>query len=342
MSSSQKKAEDQKISPVSDGYKEINIGIPPPPDHIFKYRQKRQNVAQGIWGKGTISYIPYRAEYIPGEGNFVYYSGITEEQAKRYKIGNHAIDAPRFPSRCVAPVDAIYAVNSAKRAIMTQLKLFSSEEMKWPMLSLLILGKKKRKNFIEKAIRLFKLQADLTMNAFWLKDEYYCPLANEARKFVAAFLCDLGVSYEAAWEISELAAAAIEFDNAYRFRLHDLANEADPAALKNDFLKEAHRLLALLKKRENKDMSVYERFAYAEKILLRIWKLPSARRALTKASAAVQWEKVKLSEADIYHQLLYGDYDTQGKTQEERFEIYRAYHGKDIGYWPQRIMISSN
>lgn len=306
------------------------IGITPPPDHIFKFRRNRLAPAQNVWGvngRGTISYAPERAEYIEGEGNFVYYYGVP------------------FPSKTVAPVEAIHAVAGAKRLALNAMRFLSSRDALVPMLSLAFIGKKRRGRLLTNSLNYFNDIADMMITPYYLEDGYYCKLVKELRKFTETLFIKLGVEKATAEKTAEIAGTFFEYDNAYRFRPQDLAGETTMDALLENLPKEIDRLLAIQSERETVPIGgqeVVKRFKSIAKIMKIAWKIPHLRKIIRNCLKEVNLENCKMDEGDIYHTILYGDYNVKGKPLEERLKLLVGYHGEDPAKWPPRIEIRQN
>lgn len=292
------------------------LGIPLPPDYIFKGRGNRYAPAQSVWGvQGTVSYIPDHAEYVENVGNFVYYKGW----------GNQP--APKFPSKTIAPVEAIYSSAIPKRMTINALRFLSSIHKKGRL------------------TRLFGYYNDIcnmTLGMFYLRDGFYCPTARGVKSFVSTLLQEFGVEPEVAGKTGEICSTFFEFDNAYRLRIQDLAGETTKEALIKDLPRELNRLLGILSERETLPgggRQVVERFSSGAKLLKWAWRFPPFRKKLRKAIEMTNLEAMRLDEADMYHALLYGDYNAKGKTEKERLEMYAGYHGSDQAKWPPRILI---
>jgi hypothetical protein len=331
-----------------------SFGIELPPDEIYKFRQRRENVAQAIMENNSF-YPPDYAEYIEGKGCFVHYcramakdgqvmivrKDFSEEGMERLqKQGWKALPTPP-PSICVATVDSIQAVNQVKRDVITYFKLGSFKETRWLVTGFVLMGKKNRRSLLSKTLDLFNLKADLVLAPFYLKDGFYCPLAREVRGFVRSVLLDLGVSYEVADRTAECMGCMFEYDNAYRFRFRDLFSETSKERLLENLPKELERLLQILASREavSGGAQVVERFQSAAKVIKYLWMLPGMKKTLRKAIRNMEIDKCKLDDSEIYHTLMYGDYNVQGKTQQERFAIYSELHGPDVSKWPPRVEI---
>lgn len=302
----------QPFDPVTGAA--VQIGIPVPPDSIFKNRwDTRQNVSQQIF-VGNPSFIPFKGEYIEGDGNFVHYAGYAH------------LPAPKFPSRCVAPADAVFAVNPIKRFFVVVIKFFADFSFRPTKL-------------VNNALVGFIALSDVTMNPFYLKDGYYCPVSREIRVFVREFLIGLGGIVENADKAGEIIGAMFEYDNAYRYRVQDILGEANKEALIKDFPREIERLVSIMASREPRDQSVPERFTAGAKVIRWVWWLPFVRSALRKGINAMNLENCKMDEGEIYHTIWFGDYNVKGKNLEERLAIFKQYHGEDTTLWPPRIVM---
>lgn len=301
----------------------------PPPDYVFKHRLNRLNPSKDQWGKegeghgGQVSYLPERIEYIKDVGNFVYYHGCP------------------FPSKTVAPVEAIYAIVPIKRRLINTLKILSLKEGRLLVFGLLLTRKKSA--LINKILSYFNEEAYLTA-APWYQDGYYCKIVKEIQAFTRAFLISFGIDYHVASDTAETVGLMFEYDNAYRYRIHDLFNETNREALLKSFPKEIERLFRIYVKRDtilSSNQRILHSFKVVSSILKYAWKVPALKRALTTGINAINWDNIKMDEADIYHTLLYGDYNVQGRTIAQRIEVYKHIHGTDESKWPIRVIIQN-
>lgn len=305
----------QPVNPVTG--EPIRVGIPFPPDHIFKNRQARVGVQNQIF-VGNASFIPYDADYLEGDGCYVKYAGCKTEDG--------VMPAPLFPSRCVATADAIYAMNHPKRLFFSVFRFFAEAGWGW------------KKNF-NNILELFISQANLTMGPFYLKDGYYCPIARQVRAFTRAFLLSLGAYEEKADKVAEITACFMEYDNAYRYPVQDALAEADQYALIEDFPGEMARIARIISERMPKNQSQAEKFEKAVKVMRKAWWLPPVRNAIRKGIEAIDFSQCQWEEGEIYHTVWYDGYNVQGKNLEERIELYKNYHGEDEKQWPPRIVM---
>lgn len=302
----------------------VPVGIPYPPGHIFKFDLNRVNPANEVW-QNSVTYIPERAEYIEGVGNFVFYHGVP------------------YPSKTVAPPQAISAVNGVKRLFLSSLRLVTSKQAIVPILSLFLMGRKRRGILLTNALKGFNDTSNMIVSPFRLVDGSYCKLVKELRAFIDELLVSFGVDREVAHETSEYIGMMFEYDNAYRYRIQDVLNEADPDRLVRDFPTEAKRLILLQESREviGKEYGVTGKFQSGVRALNYLWYVPSLKKALKRAIGFMRFENVQLDASDIYHTLLYNDYNTMGRTLPERFQVYAQIHGPDTTKWPPKMMVSN-
>lgn len=300
----------------------LSFDIPESPIDIYKFRKDfGPRPELSVWrGEGVPTYIPQRFESIKGVGNFVYFYGVD------------------LPSKCIAEDKVIYALNPVKRRFVNLLRVMNS--MRFPLLFLSFMGKKQRKELLNKALEFFNQEADMTLLPYYL-DDTYCRVVREIQRGISAFLCELGAEESIALKTAEIIGCMFEFDNAYRYRIQDVLNEANPKKLIMNFPKELKRLILLEREREVSEYKgVSDKFINGQKLLELGWHLsPKIKYAIREAVISMNWENVKLDEADIFHTLLFNAYNTQGKTLEERLGMYAKKYGEDPDKWPPRIIV---
>lgn len=307
----------------------VPFGLPAePPDDIYEVKRNRVDAVQDYWEVGSVSYIPHHIEYIEGEGTFVHYQGLGTQPA------------PAFPSKCVMPVRALKASDGMKRITINTLRFLSSKEMIFPLMGVIVMGNKRRAKLLTKACEQYNHMGDLIVGAYVMQDGYYSKFPRQIIMFVWKLLTELGVEEATAKQTAKIIALMFEYDNAYRWRTQDLITEANYDELVKHFPKEIKRLLKLEEERENIAVNdVTDKFRAGARVLTLAWKIPILRKAIRKGLQRMDWDAAKLDEADIYHTILYGDYNVAGKNLKERLEIYKTYHGEDEKNWPPRVLI---
>jgi hypothetical protein len=303
--------------------KQVKVGYTYPPDYVWKNRQTHQAPAKAISQGMGYTYIPDHAEYIKGKGTFVYYKGYKDQPP------------PKFPSRNVAPEDAVYAVAGVKRNLLAVLRFLGTKEMRW-VLGFVALGTRKwQTRLLTNALNEFNASSEVLLYPFYLNEDYYCEVGSEIGNATIEFLTTLGIREETAQKTGEIVATMIEFDNVYRWRLQDTMGYARKDDMLYNFPSEVERLLKIEASHEvHADMA--PKFSSIGKMLKLAWKIPRIKKALQVSIQSIDFDKCKLDEGEIYHTILYDGYQTQGRTLDERIKLYETYHGTYRSKWPPR------
>lgn len=314
---------------------EVPKGIflaPNPPDEVFRNKGFRKDPSVSV-AQNYVTYVYDKdrpggpVEYRDGEGIFVYYKGV------------------ELPRNGLPYAQAVYAINGVKRVLAHAAKLLNSKELRLPLVLFFLLGKRNMVRFLEKALISLHQVAIVSLAPYYLVPGYYTKTAKEVWKFVRNVLISLGVSYETADKTGEIFAMIFEYDDAYRFPFQDCMSETTKEKLLADFLGEMKRLLALEASRENTgtDPNLYNRhykFLQFTKLLGLLWYVPSFRKAIREALEAVNHENWQLAKSDVYHSMLWNDYNVRGKTLQERIEEYMGWYGNDPLKLPPRVQLS--
>jgi len=158
----------------------------------------------------------------------------------------------------------------------------------------------------------------------YLHYQYYSEFGKVIRDFTYLFLRKLGIKSEIAYRFGLQLATMIEYDDAYKVRLQDIANEIDKESLLKTPRKEILRVLELYKQRdsfdENNLMHAGARITELAKMGSLILYIPKVKKAFRFALENVNFEWVKLDEWDYYWTLNRGDYNCNGRPFEERKE----------------------
>lgn len=303
------------------------VGIPPPPPEIFEFQlpagratdlTKRNVQEQGGW------YFPGKTEYIAGKGCFEWFR----------EYDGHP--APPLPAVRIPFWDTIQALAPLKRILLITVKLLGSKEFRPLLFFTVFIGKKSRGKLLERACSLFN---DLAMGVIaykYLKFEYYSPPVREIIGFVTRLLASLGVKVEVADRTAKTIGMFFENDQAYCWRFVDAMAYTTKRDLEDDFYGEMERLFRIVESHDPNGEGMRDRGLPALKALKAALWFPSVRDAVREAVDGLDVEACKPTENDIYHTILYGDYNMQGRNWEERQELYRKYHGDDPDKWPAR------
>lgn len=302
------------------------IGLQPPPPEIFEFQLPQGNTQdpeqRGVKGQGGW-YFPDHAEYIPGKGCFEYFKGYNGTQA------------PAFPQIRVPFWDTINLLGPLKRDIVVVLRLMASKEMRAFLILSAFMGKKWRGRLLNKLCVEFNDKAIGLIAFKYLKYDYYSPPVKEIIDFAERLLVLLGVERYNAERTSRTIGMMFENDQAYCWRFQDVMTDATER-LKTHPYHEMKRLTEILIARDPDPKGLLVKYHSLLKAVKYALFLPSVKKALLNALQPLNIENCKLTEADIYHTLLYGSYNIQGKTPEERIKIYETYHGTDMKTWPAR------
>ncbi len=277
-----------------------NYTIPTPPADVF------ENVPEATYdvlqeGGGVTTFILERIEYPKTGGILVHVRG------------------GKYPKKGFPFPEAIAAVNQAKRLFIESIKVLSS----WQLFGLgffFLIPNKYQVQFIEKVLKSYNRIALSAMKPYILKGYYLCPAACEIGLMVKVFLSRLGVSADVTNDFASLVSAIFEYDDAYRYRMQDMASETNKIRLLADQFGEFKRLVALMAMREND--------AYLKgKIKMMFLALKVAtvskkvRFALTEAIKWADFDFLKLDVADIYWTNMRADYQYRGIPFEERVKV---------------------
>lgn len=321
-------------NPKGTNYPDLEFPIlEPPPNEIYRNRVPRDNTAAGIFGTpeeaGMVTYIPERLEFKANEGTFVWFHGC------------------EYPSKNVSIIEAIYALTPIKKNLINFFRLLTLRETRWLLFMFPLIGKKRRSAIFNYLIKAFNEHADMVFTPFYFKKEYYSRLSTQIMKLIETLLINLGVQENLAEKFGEIIGCIFEFDNAYRYPLHDALNETNKDELLKNPAKEIDRVSQLVFQREQRgiqgakdEANLINKYNALIKLLRYGLKLPKVKRAFIAGVEVMDWSKVKLDDADIFHTLLYDGYDMRGMNVNERVSIYMSMF-PDITKAPPRIRIKN-
>ena len=269
------------------------------PDKIYKYRR-----AQPLAGAEAVTYMGREVREVEGEGIFTYY---------------HGIDIP------TVGVSPFYQDFPTAMAEVDKVKRVLREYLKNPFIVFRL----------EKMLVGFNGFADKCLMQWYLDEKYWAPTTRQVYRFVFTFLYEIGIGLEISNKTAEIAANLFERDNAYSRRLNDLTSMTTKEAMIAHFPKEVKRLLAINAERENTG-DVNGKFKNIYWLIRAAYLIPKYKRAIFNGLKAVEWEKWQLTESEIFHTLVWKDYNVQGRNYEERMAYYDSiFRGKKK---PQQIM----
>lgn len=145
---------------------------------------------------------------------------------------------------------------------------------------------------------------------------FMTPAARNLRIFFTKFLQRIGVDQRIANEFAKIVGNIITLDDAYRFRMQDIASETTYRALKNNPRKELLRLFRIYKQREHEGIS--KKIMTIVPIMSYAMLIPSVRKAFTDTLEDIDLSEMQYDEWDIYWVAQSDAYPFMGKTKEER------------------------
>jgi hypothetical protein len=250
-----------------------------------------------------------RAEYPDEGGIYKYYHGCL------------------YPEKGIPFPQAIYACNLSKRFLIETIKLFSHSKL------LMVAGMFS----LEGIIKSVNDAAEKNLSPFYYNGQYpryYAKPCKEVKNFLEMFLTTLGVSKLESERFAKNLITLIEQDNAYKYRIQDLAGATSIEYLLEDFPEELDYIFGIYMKRElpNREPGTEVNPAMSGKLesIIRLakaaWWIPKFRGAIRNGLKAIKWENLVMDDADKYHTALWIDYNYQGLSFEDRKAWFISLH----------------
>lgn len=221
------------------------------------------------------------------------------------------VEGATYPSKGIPMPDSLHSVNIIK-SILKEMVRF---------LPILLFIKKDRvlKSFNTVTNRVLK---DTVVPHTSVPHKYLCPAAFGAYSVISNFLVSLGVNEDIAENTGYNIAQIFQHDDAWRYRLQDVATEIDINKLKLSPRKEMQRVLEVFCIRQDVgENGGYEnvisiKVKIISKVLSYILLLPKYKKAFISITEHIK--VMEYDEADWYWVCLRGDYNYGGKTIQER------------------------
>lgn len=220
-----------------------------------------------------------------------------------------------FPRKGFIYAEGVMAVAKAKRVTLALFQPFT--DIKKGIIGFL-------ESYLKNYIRLIDIMFAECERVPYLHYEYYCEFSKATWDFTHIFLKSLGITHETADKTGLILATIFENDDAYKIRPQDLLSVTTKEALMKNPRKELLRLGKLLVERDPSFISgengaggriekMIKMFSYL------LW-LPAVKRAFRKALEEVKFEWFQYDELDYYWSLCRIDYNTHGRSFEDRKE----------------------
>lgn len=267
-----------------------DLHVPYPDREIFLYDDKYTSTVK----EQDTTFMLDHVEYVPFKGVLIYIKGAT------------------YPKKGFPTPESVWAINQAKVVLREAVALFTTRTF---LIGFILTWNKKA--FIERMIQSYTTIAMRSMKPYLLKGTYLCLTASAVGNTVIIFLTKLGFDQQVASELSLIVSHIFEYDDAYRYRLQDMATEmsVDILSTHRDF--EIRYLMNLYREREGNAVVVkkVERVATLLRWALRLKGVQEALQEAVKFTVP----SMRYDDADWYWVSMRGDYLFGGKTYEERY-----------------------
>lgn len=268
--------------------------IPTPPREIFMYPDGYQDTNL----EGGVNEIPLRVLQENPQ------HCVIEAIEFNNGINVYYTDVP-YPRKGFPFAEAIASINTVKRILIDSLSILRPWQL--PFIK------------IENALKVFNRVAYTHISKYIIKPEFMTPFASEFQGIVFVFLHALGISIRESKKTAHIIGAIFEYDNAYRFRLQDLATETSIEDLTSSPILEIYRLIQIYEDREKYE-AVKKKFNLVYLVLTFLLLVPKVRKAYIRAIKLSDFKRLKLDEIDSYWCNIREDYDYKGKPYEERIQ----------------------
>ena len=244
-----------------------------------------------------------------------------------------------YPKKGFPFMQATLANNIVKRQTMMIVSSVAQKRMILPIMGFMLMRYKNKIAMLENFLNHYVRNSDYIMTQFYLKDQFMSPPAKQIQIFITNLLTEIGINPSLALSTARIIATMMEYDDAYRYRIEDMAFETTPDKLYASPAAEIDRILLIYQTRE-KVMPVVAKFRAFSLALSFLLIYPRVRIAFRKAVRSMDFKYIQLDEADRYHCLLRDDYNFMGRTIDDRIKEYEKIHtvskccGYTVGYSP--------
>lgn len=208
-----------------------------------------------------------------------------------------------YPQKGITTPETLYNVNIMKA-------VFMSVFMLRPNINSLITG--------------FNRIGNRVLSQFFLRNQYRTAGALELSNIIFNFTKPFVLKERFADQFATIISHIIEYDNAYRLRVIDIASETTKEALVDNPRKEIKRLLGIIYDREIMFDDVKTKFKSISFILRLFLLIPRFKKAFKNAIEKSNWERMKYDNIDRYWACLRTDYNFMGMSYEERIKFLKA------------------
>lgn len=259
---------------------------------------------------------------------FIYESAEYPETGGIYK---HYIKC-KYPETCLPFPQSIHGANAAKRYLLGFVRLFAKSK---PLMVYAVM----RPKFLSEALRTYNEAAEMILRPFFFLNEYpryYSPASKEMKNFFEGFMGSLGVVAEQIFKFCRNLMTMMDSDNAYRYRVQDLAGVVTKNMLYRDFPRAMAFVSNAYADREPGEHNRAKLDAIV-KITRLAWYLPQFRKAVRAGLDKMDWQKLLMAPNDVHHTNLWIDYNYRGQSFEVRRKLFEAEYNFDQSLYPPMI-----
>lgn len=242
-------------------------------------------------------------------------------------------------------VDYIYA---SKRVIAGFFPLFLNKSVRFILglvfLLYLILPRRLKKSVIISILDYFLGITHWVeyKNKYALSTTLYCTAIQEVYRtseVLLKYITDKEI-VERVVKLRDIFCMILQMDSAYRARFQDIVPEFHKDALTKNPKKEIRRVMDIFIRREAVDgmNAMTTKWQGLKKILLIILSFRRIKNILVKALLELDFDKVKMDEADFYFVCGSDDYNYRGLSYEQRQQVMREMDIKMKNKRPQVIV----
>lgn len=318
---------------------------PVPPEYVFKYRNRSRTVPEKqvldqeetmFVGKG----IKYPALHKKSDKELeelgVKRSDLLPVTDAELEIGGQlrVFEGVPYPAKGHPFPPAFYGINGAKRITLNTIKMLAGKDMLLTLAGFMITPKKYKVKAITRAMFYYQDSMRMFIEPFIVEDEFCKPFTRELRKFLDNFFCSFGMPFYGVDQAMESFVMEFEYDDAYTFRVEDGMSMTTKERMMENPSRELTLIFRTIAERNHYDGQPVDKgmdakFKAIENALKIAFWIPGVKKAFREALKECDFRKLQLDDADRYFTLMWPDYQFQGKTQEERWEIFKKIHEKD-------------
>ncbi len=214
-----------------------------------------------------------------------------------------------YPQKGMPTPEALFAVNAVKKILLVGMRTFKG--------SLIFVR-------VKKLVKAFNEIGWRIISPYVLKEEYQQEFTREIDNLIYFFLFAYGIEADDANRCASIMSHIFEYDWAYRLRLQDLFGETNKEMLQDNPRSELRRLLELNRVRDFKEAN--DKFKMFARMMSWVFFIPRVRHSFVTAVSLVDFSKLVPDEGDRYWMLQRLDYQSFGKTLEERKEMLKEYN----------------